>query len=172
MASPPKSTTQEPPIVTRTLCVRLYPGTAANGQYLEQLAGACRFTWNHVPAGHEMDYRKWKASGKLGMVPAVRPSSRWAGGSRSCGTHPATSGCRITTMKSAGTLASTWATPTPHSSTRICPTMGVRSTRPSSTHNPPWHADAWPLTVPLQARVGRTAAAASPGTFVAAGTPS
>lgn len=25
-----------------------------------------------------MDYRKWKASCKLGMVPAVRPSSRWA----------------------------------------------------------------------------------------------
>ncbi len=41
----------------RTLRVRLYPGTAANGQYLEQLAGACRFAWNHVLAGHETDYR-------------------------------------------------------------------------------------------------------------------
>ena len=53
----------------RTLRVRLYPGTAANGQYLEQLAGACRFAWNHVLAGHETDYRKWKASGKLGEGP-------------------------------------------------------------------------------------------------------
>ena len=53
----------------RTLRVRLYPGTAANGQYLEQLAGACRFAWNHVLAGHETGYRQWKASGKLGKDP-------------------------------------------------------------------------------------------------------
>ncbi|MCE2467377.1 MAG: helix-turn-helix domain-containing protein, partial [Caldilineaceae bacterium] len=57
----------------RTLRVRLYPGTAANGQYLEQLAGACRFAWNHVLAGHETDYRTWKASGKLGEGPG-RPT--------------------------------------------------------------------------------------------------
>ncbi|MDE0670599.1 MAG: transposase, partial [Caldilineaceae bacterium] len=69
MASTPKSTTQESPTVIRTLRVRLYPGTAANGQYLEQLAGACRFAWNHVLAGHETDYRMWKAFGKLGEGP-------------------------------------------------------------------------------------------------------
>ncbi len=69
MTSTPKSTTQEPPTVTRTLRVRLYPGTAANGQYLEQLAGACRFAWNHALAGHETDYQMWKASGKLGDGP-------------------------------------------------------------------------------------------------------
>ena len=43
MTSTPKSTTQESPTVIRTLRVRLYPGTAANGQYLEPRAGACRF---------------------------------------------------------------------------------------------------------------------------------
>ena len=69
MTSIPQSTTQEPPTVIRTLRVRLYPGTAANGQYLEQLAGACRFAWNHVLAGHETDYRTWKAAGKLGEGP-------------------------------------------------------------------------------------------------------
>ena len=69
MASTPQSTTQESRTVIRTLRVRLYPGTAANGQYLEQLAGACRFAWNHVLAGHERDYRTWKASGKLGDGP-------------------------------------------------------------------------------------------------------
>ena len=69
MASIPKSTTQEPPTVIRTLRVRLYPGTATNGRYLEQLAGACRFAWNHVLAGHERDYRTWKAFGKLGDGP-------------------------------------------------------------------------------------------------------
>ena len=69
MASTPKSTTQEPLTVIRTLRVRLYPGTVANGQYLEQLAGACRFAWNHVLAGHETDYRTWKAFGKLGEGP-------------------------------------------------------------------------------------------------------
>ncbi len=53
----------------RALRVRLYPGTAANGQYLEQLAGACRFAWNHVLAGHETDYRMWKAFGKPGEGP-------------------------------------------------------------------------------------------------------
>ncbi len=68
MASNP-TTAQEPRTVTRTLRVRLYPGTAANGQYLEQLAGACRFAWNHVLAGHERDYRMWKAFGKLGEGP-------------------------------------------------------------------------------------------------------
>ena len=69
MASTPQSTTQEPRTVTRTLRVRLYPGTAANGQYLEQLAGTCRFAWNHVLAGHERDYRIWEAAGKLGDGP-------------------------------------------------------------------------------------------------------
>ena len=69
MASIPQSTTQEPPTVIRTLRVRLYPGTAANGRYLEQLAGACRFAWNHVLAGHETDYRTWKAAGKPGEGP-------------------------------------------------------------------------------------------------------
>ena len=69
MASTPKSTTQESQTVIRTLRVRLYPGTAANGQYLEQLAGACRFAWNHVLAGHETDYRQWQASGELGDGP-------------------------------------------------------------------------------------------------------
>jgi len=69
MTSTPKSTTQEPRTVIRTLRVRLYPGTAANGQYLEQRAGACRFAWNHVLAGHERDYRMWKAFGKLGDGP-------------------------------------------------------------------------------------------------------
>ena len=58
MTSTPKSTTQEPQAVARSLRVRLYPGTAANGQYLEQLAGACRFAWNHVLAGHETGYRR------------------------------------------------------------------------------------------------------------------
>ncbi|MCE2468157.1 MAG: helix-turn-helix domain-containing protein, partial [Caldilineaceae bacterium] len=53
MASKPHSTEPNSRTVTRTLRVRLYPGTAANGQYLEQLAGACRFAWNHVLAGHE-----------------------------------------------------------------------------------------------------------------------
>ncbi len=77
----------------RTLRVRLYPGTGANGQYLEQLAGACRFSQNHVLAGHETDYRTWKASGKLGEVPSS-PTFFTLGhsGSRSCGTHPATRG--------------------------------------------------------------------------------
>ena len=84
MASTPKSTTQEPRTVMRTLRVGLYPGTAANGQYLEQLAGACRFAWNHVLAGHETDYRLWKASGwgqlerklayKAGQVEFVDPA--------------------------------------------------------------------------------------------------
>ncbi|MXZ25697.1 MAG: helix-turn-helix domain-containing protein [Caldilineaceae bacterium SB0665_bin_21] len=83
---------REGPTVIRTLRVRLHPGTAANGQYLEQLAGACRFAWNHVLAGHETDYRTWKTSGQPGRVRVIRTSSRWAGGSRSCGTHPATSG--------------------------------------------------------------------------------
>ncbi|MCY4522565.1 MAG: helix-turn-helix domain-containing protein, partial [Caldilineaceae bacterium] len=69
MTSTPKSTTPEPRTVMRTLRVRLYPGTAANGQYLEQLAGACRFAWNHVLAGHERDYRMWKAFGKPGEGP-------------------------------------------------------------------------------------------------------
>ncbi len=69
MTSTPKSTMQESPTVIRTLRVRLYPGTAANGQYLEQLAGACRFAWNHVLAEHETDYRMWKAFGKLGPGP-------------------------------------------------------------------------------------------------------
>ncbi|MCY4523067.1 MAG: transposase, partial [Caldilineaceae bacterium] len=69
MTSTPKSTTQEPRTVMRTLRMRLYPGTAANGQYLEQLAGACRFAWNHVLAGHERDYRMWKAFGKPGEGP-------------------------------------------------------------------------------------------------------
>ncbi|MXZ43224.1 MAG: helix-turn-helix domain-containing protein [Caldilineaceae bacterium SB0666_bin_21] len=69
VTSTTQSTTQEPPTVIRTLRVRLYPGTAANGQYLEQLAGACRFAWNHVLAGHEKDYRTWKAFGKLGDGP-------------------------------------------------------------------------------------------------------
>ena len=45
--------------------MRLYPGTSANGQYLEQLAGTCWFVWNHILAGHETDYRMWMASGKL-----------------------------------------------------------------------------------------------------------
>ncbi len=76
----------------RTLRARLYPGTAANGQYLEQLAEAYRFARNHVLAGHETDHRAWKAAGDLGRDRAVRPSSRWAGGSRSGGTHPATLG--------------------------------------------------------------------------------
>ncbi|MCY4521391.1 MAG: RNA-guided endonuclease TnpB family protein, partial [Caldilineaceae bacterium] len=65
MAGKPHSTEPHFRTVTRTLRVRLYPGTAANGQYLEQLAGACRFAWNHVLAGHERDYRMWKAFGKL-----------------------------------------------------------------------------------------------------------
>ena len=69
MASKPHSAMQEPPTVIRTLRVRLYPGTAANGRYLEQLAGACRFAWNHVLAGHETDYRTWKAAGKPGEGP-------------------------------------------------------------------------------------------------------
>ena len=55
MTSTSKSTTQEPPTVVRTLRVRLYPGTAANGQYLEQLAGACRFAWNHVLGDYNQD---------------------------------------------------------------------------------------------------------------------
>ena len=53
MTNTPQSTTQGPPIVRRTLRVRLYPGTAANGRYLEELAGTGRFAWNHVPAGYE-----------------------------------------------------------------------------------------------------------------------
>ena len=69
MASTPQSTTQKPPTVIRTLRVRQYPGTAAKGRYLEQLAGACRFAWNHVLAGHERDYRTWKVSGKPGEGP-------------------------------------------------------------------------------------------------------
>ena len=69
MASNPQSTTQGLPTVIRTLRVRLYPGTAANGRYPEQLAGACRFAWNHVLAGHERDYRMWKAFGKPGEGP-------------------------------------------------------------------------------------------------------
>ncbi len=69
MASNPHLTSQQPKTVVRTLRVRLYPGTAANGQYLEELAGACRFAWNHVLAGHERDYRMWKAVGKLGPGP-------------------------------------------------------------------------------------------------------
>ena len=69
VASNPQSTTQELPTVIRTLRVRLYPDTAANGQYLEQLAGACRFAWTHVLAGHETDYRTWKAAGELGDGP-------------------------------------------------------------------------------------------------------
>ncbi len=69
MASNPHLPSQPPQTVVRTLRVRLYPGTAANGQYLEQLAGACRFAWNHVLAGHERDYRMWKAFGKLGEGP-------------------------------------------------------------------------------------------------------
>ena len=69
MTSKPQSTTQEPRTVTRTLRVRLYPGTAANGRYLEQLAGACRFAWNHVLAGHQTDYGMWRAFGKLGPGP-------------------------------------------------------------------------------------------------------
>ena len=69
MTSTPQSTAQEPPTVTRTLRVRQYPGTAANGRYQEQLAGACRFAWNQVLAGHETDYRLWKAAGKPGEGP-------------------------------------------------------------------------------------------------------
>ncbi|MCY4521841.1 MAG: helix-turn-helix domain-containing protein, partial [Caldilineaceae bacterium] len=69
MASNPHLPSQQPQTVVRTLRVRLYPGTAANGQYLEQLAGACRFAWNHVLAGHERDYRMWKAFGKPGDGP-------------------------------------------------------------------------------------------------------
>ncbi|MCY4521793.1 MAG: helix-turn-helix domain-containing protein, partial [Caldilineaceae bacterium] len=69
MASNPHLPSQQPQTVVRNLRVRLYPGTAANGQYLEELAGACRFAWNHVLAGHETDYRMWKAFGKLGEGP-------------------------------------------------------------------------------------------------------
>ncbi len=69
VTSKPHSTAQEPRTVTRTLRVRQYPGTAANGRYQEQLAGACRFAWNHVLAGHERDYRLWKAAGELGDGP-------------------------------------------------------------------------------------------------------
>ena len=51
------------------LRVRLYPGTAAHGRYLEQLAGACRFAWNEVLAGHQQDYRCWREYGRLGKGP-------------------------------------------------------------------------------------------------------
>ena len=57
----------------RTLRVRPYPGTAANGPYLEQPAGACRCAWNHVPAGHGTDCRQWQACGKLSPGPG-RPT--------------------------------------------------------------------------------------------------
>ena len=69
MARKSKSTREAPRTVTRTLRVRLYPGTAANGQYLEQLAGACRFAWNEVLAGHQTDYRNWCDHQKSGPGP-------------------------------------------------------------------------------------------------------
>ena len=64
--STPKTRTET---VNRTLRVRLYPGTPANGRYLEQLAGACRFAWNAVLAGHQQDYRCWREHGRQGQGP-------------------------------------------------------------------------------------------------------
>ena len=70
MTSTPKSTPNpQPDTVNRVLRVRLYPGTAAHGRYLEQLAGACRFAWNGVLAGHQQDYRCWREDGRLGKGP-------------------------------------------------------------------------------------------------------
>ena len=70
MASKRKSTPKtRPDTVNRTLRVRLYPGTAANGRYLEQLAGACRFAWNGVLAGHQQAYRCWREHGRQGQGP-------------------------------------------------------------------------------------------------------
>ena len=70
MASTPKSTPNpQPETVNRVLRVRRYRGTAAHGRYLEQLAGACRFAWNGVLAGHQQDYRCWRAYGRLGKGP-------------------------------------------------------------------------------------------------------
>ena len=64
--STPKTRTET---VNRTLRVRLYPGTPANGRYLEQLAGACRFAWNAVLAGHQQAYRCWREHGRQGQGP-------------------------------------------------------------------------------------------------------
>ena len=155
MASTPKSTTQEPPTVIRTLRVRLYPGTAANGQYLEQLAGACRFAWNHVLAGHEHDYHMWKAFGKLGDGPGSPTFFTLGQRFTQFRNAPGNEWLKDYSYEISGTPASTWPTPTPHSSTRICPTMGVRSTRPSTTHDPP------SPSLPMCA--SRTAACTSPG---------
>lgn len=69
MTSTPRSTGKTPLTATRTLRVRLYPGTAANGPYLEQLAGACRFAWNEVLAGHQTDYRNRRDDQKPGPGP-------------------------------------------------------------------------------------------------------
>ncbi|MCY3658853.1 MAG: transposase [Caldilineaceae bacterium] len=69
MTSKPHSTEPKSRPVTRTLRVRLYPGNAANGLYLEQLAGACRFAWNRVLAEHQTAYRMWRSFGKLGLGP-------------------------------------------------------------------------------------------------------
>ncbi len=73
-------------------------------------------------AGHGTDYRMWKAFGKLGDAP--RSSLRWASGSCSYGTHPATSGCRTADAEASGPPAGTWAMPTPHSSIRTVWTAG------------------------------------------------
>ena len=74
MASRSKSTpkTNSPPdTVHRMLRVRLYPGTAANGRYLEQLAGACRFAWNAVLDKHQTRYWMWRSFGELGKGPGI-----------------------------------------------------------------------------------------------------
>ena len=49
--------------------MRLYPGTAANGRYLEQLAGACQRAWNDVLDSHQTAYRMWRTFGRLGKGP-------------------------------------------------------------------------------------------------------
>ena len=144
--------------------MRLYPGTAANGRYLEQLAGACRFAWNHVLAGHETDYRMWKAFGKLGEGPGSptfftlgqrftqlrnTPGHEWL---KDYGYEIVRYTCKY--MGDAYTAFST----------RIVPTMGVRSTRPGTTPNPP---------SPSRRKSGsRTAACTSPSGAGCASVPS
>ena len=97
-----------------------------------------------VPAGSP-GTMCWPGTNGLPHVEGIRKVGGW---SRQSDLHagPAVhavaertrpSGCRTTATKSSGTPASTWAMPTPRSSTRIVPTTGARSTRPGTTPNPP-----------------------------------
>lgn len=73
MAAKPNPTVQKPEIVHRTVRVRLYPGDSATGHRLAGIAGACRFVWNEILSAHDLDYRMWRAFGKLGPGPG-RPT--------------------------------------------------------------------------------------------------